>query len=341
MSAAISLTQTQIFTALIAVLNGMGLVGASGQAVPIIRGQVNRVPEPTGTDFVVLWPVARDRMAMNADAYSDNQIIGSIASNVLTVTAILVLNAGTATGVPNIGNVGTAVMSSVAVAFGAEAGITTIRCNSTTHYSVTFPDGTSLVGNTVGIQFTGGGLTFTITGVPQSADTFTITTGPGATIAPGQTLWGAGLPTSGVAVLRQISGTPGGIGTYALATSPNVSSETLSCGTIAAMQETEITIQADIHGLPGATGVAADNAARIATLFRDQFGVSAFQAQGIALAPLYTSDPREIPFDNAEQQVEERWVVDLCMQASVAITTSQQFADELSATTEAVFAADP
>jgi hypothetical protein len=252
LSATISLTQTQIFTALVSVLNTFGLVGSNGQPLMIVRGQINRVPEPKNTDFVVLWPVTRNRMAQNADAYADNQITGSIAANVLTVSAVL----------------------------------------------------------------------------------------RGAVVV-GQRLWGAGLSQNGVAILTQSSGRYGGVGTYTVAATPNVSSETLYCGTAAATQETEITIQADVHGIPGATGVAADNAARIATLFRDQFGVSAFIAQGVALAPLYTSDPREIPFDNAEQQVEERWVIDLCMQASVTITTGQQFADELSATAEAVFAAYP
>jgi hypothetical protein len=39
-----------------------------------------------------------------------------------------------------------------------------------------------------------------------------------------------------------------------------------------------------------------------------------------------------MPFDNGEQQVEERWVVDLCMQADVTITTTMQFADQLDIT---------
>ena len=54
------------------------------------------------------------------------------------------------------------------------------------------------------------------------------------------------------------------------------------------------------------------------------------------LAPLYTSTPRQMPFDNGEQQVEERWVIDLCMQANVTITTTMQFAPALTAITTAV-----
>jgi hypothetical protein len=252
MSATISLTQTQIFTALVAVLGTMGLTSTSGAPVPIIRGQINRVPEPAGTDFVVLWPISRNRMAMNLDTLTDNAVTASVTNGTMAVTAV-------STG----------------------------------------------------------------------------------SVVPGQIVWGAGLPNTGITILAQLSGTTGGIGTYSMAPSPNVTSGPLYCGTVAATMETEVTIQADVHGLPGATGMAADNVARIQTLFRDQFGVSAFTAQGVALAPLYTSDPRQIPFENAEQQTEERWTIDLTMQASVAITTPQQFADALKATAEAVSAAYP
>ena len=91
MSATISLTQTQIFTGLVSVLNGFGLAAAQpGVTVPIIRGQVNRVPEPNGQDFIVLWPVARDRLALNIETTMDTKITAAIASNVLTVTAVSV-----------------------------------------------------------------------------------------------------------------------------------------------------------------------------------------------------------------------------------------------------------
>jgi hypothetical protein len=170
----ISLTETQIFTALRSVLGAFGLAPSDPeQPVQIIRGQVNRVPEPARPDFVVLWPITRDRLAMNITTYD---------------------------GAPNP-------------------------------------------------------------------------------------------------------------------------------GTAAIMQETEVTIQADVHG-----PFSADNAARIQTLFRDQFAMDAFAASGLPLTPLYTSDPRQMPFDNGEQQVEERWTIDLCMQADVTITVPQQFAITLTGT---------
>lgn len=237
MSATVSLTQTQIFTALVGVLATFGLQSAQpGGSVAVIRGQVNRVPEPNGQDFVVLWPLARDRLAMNIDTYIDTSVHGSIAANVLTVTQV-----------------------------------TNGACQA------------------------------------------------------GQTLYAATI-TPGCQVVRQLTGPAGGAGTYSVTPTAPVSAGTIYCGTVTAMQETEVTIQADVHG-----PAAADNSARISTLFRDQIGVSAFLDTSFALSPLYTSDPKQIPFDNGEQQVEERWMIDLCMQANVGITVTAQFADQFHA----------
>lgn len=240
MSATVSLSQTQIFTALVSVLKMFGLRSAlDGQTVEIVRGQVNRVPEPSGQDFVVIWPIMRDRLAMNIDTALDTIIVGSIAANILTVTDV--------------------------------------------------------------------------------------TDGP---VAAGQTLYNiAGTITAGCQITRQLRGTTGGNGTYSVTPTAPVASGTIYCGTIANMQETEVTVQCDVHGPAG-----ADNAARIHTLFRDQFAVDAFDAQGFTLTPLYTSDPRQLAFDNGEQQVEERWVIDLCMQADVTITTTMQFMDTVTVT---------
>lgn len=256
MATTVSLTQTQIFTALVTVLGTFGLVTDADVAVPIVRGQVNRVPEPNGRDFIVLWPIMRDRLAMNIDIWDDAAMLASITSNVMTVTSVL--------------------------------------------------DGQ---------------------------------------VRPGRIIFGPGV-TSGARVIAQLTGTPGGIGTYSTTAAADVTSRKLAFGEMGAMQETEITVQADVHG-----PASADNAARLSTLFRDQFGIDAFREHGIGiglfhigidaiggtpLTPLYTSEPRQIPFDNGEQQVEERWVVDLCMQADVTISFSAQYADDLEVTTTPV-----
>ena len=247
MSASVSLTQTQIFTALVTVLGQFALISSIPNIpVPIIRGQVNRTPEPAQPDYVVLWPISRNRIAVNIDSWVDAQIVGSITSNVLAVSAVL---------------------QGVAAA--------------------------------------------------------------------GQSIYGAGV-TPGCQITRQLTGPAGGVGTYSVTPTAPVSSETLYVGTLTSMQETEVTIQADVHG-PN----SADNSIRISTLFRDQFAVSAFAVTGIALSPLYTSNPRQMPFDNGEQQVEERWIIDLCMQANIGITVTQQFADALNVTITSVEAAYP
>ena len=249
MSGSLSLTETQVFTALRSVLLTMPLTTAAGTAMPIVRGLVNRVPEPAGTDFIVMWPISRDRLSMNVDTLADNTITGSITSNVLTVTAV----------------------------------------------------GSSVV-------------------------------------AVGFPLYGATIAT-GCTILSQLTGTPGGIGTYSVSTTPDVSSEPLYCGTKAVLVPTEVTIQLDVHSPP--SGRAGDNAHVIEALMRDQFAVDAFLNQGVDVMTLYTSEPRQLQFDNAEDQTEERWSIDCCLQANPIVTITQQFADELAVSTEIVEVVSP
>jgi hypothetical protein len=68
----------------------MGLVSAATPQVPIpiIRGQVNRVPEPAQPDYVIMWPLMRGRLATNSDSWVDSYCTGFITNNVLTVTAV-------------------------------------------------------------------------------------------------------------------------------------------------------------------------------------------------------------------------------------------------------------
>jgi hypothetical protein len=93
---------------------------------------------------------------------------------------------------------------------------------------------------------------------------------------------------------------------------------------------TQITVQCDVHG-PAST----DNAQILFTLFRSENATQAFAATGFSLAPLYASDPVQLPFFNSEDQYEDRWTVDLVMQASPVVTASQDFASTLKVTLEA------
>jgi hypothetical protein len=84
----------------------------------------------------------------------------------------------------------------------------------------------------------------------------------------------------------------------------------------------QLTVQLDIHG-PS----SADNAQMISTLLRDEYACIQFAATGFDVQPLYAEDPRETPFENAEQQTEWRWTVDVVLQTNPITTTQQDFAD--------------
>lgn len=199
--------------------------------IEVVQGQDNRVPEPEGVDFVVMWAINRNRLSTNVDAAEDVIFTASIAATALTVAAV------------NFGE------------------------------------------------------------LEQGLSVF------GANLAVNTTL-GA-----------QISGTPGGIGIYNITPSQNISSQVMAAGFVDILQPTEIIIQLDVHG-----PASPDNAQIISTLFRDTYGVDAVQAINPNVTPLFTSDPRQIPFNNAEQQLETRWVVEVHLQVNQSIIVPQQFA---------------
>lgn len=89
----------------------------------------------------------------------------------------------------------------------------------------------------------------------------------------------------------------------------------------------QYTVQLDIHG-----PASSDNAHIIGTLFRSEVAVQHFKDADVDASPLFNTDPRQVPFTNGEQQVEDRWTMDLTMQVNSVITTEQQFADALDIT---------
>ena len=64
------------------------LVSILPPAVEVVQGQDNRVPEPVGSDFVVITPMARTRLSTNVDTYADVQFTGSISGATLNVTLV-------------------------------------------------------------------------------------------------------------------------------------------------------------------------------------------------------------------------------------------------------------
>jgi hypothetical protein len=216
--------------------------------VKATQGQVNRVPEPKDVDFVTMWPINNPRLATTVDTYVDCVFTGSIAGDVLTVTA-------------------------------------------------------------VNPAFSG-------------------------LITPRAAVFGTGV-TVGTRVIAQLSGTTGGIGTYSLTGAQTVGSRTMAAGVKQLMESTEAVMQVDVHG-PNAW----DNAQTIANVFRDGSGVNAFNLEWEALfnnydyllSPLYCEDPRQLPFTNDQDQVEDRWTIIMHIQAKQTITLPQQFADALAVT---------
>jgi len=102
------------------------------------------------------------------------------------------------------------------------------------------------------------------------------------------------------------------------------------------LQPTEVVFQLDVHGPE-----SADNAQIITTLFRDSYATTAFAASGFDVAPLYADDPRQVPFINAEQQFETRWIVEAFLQANQVVTVPQDSANIVSVTPVSVDATYP
>lgn len=149
----------------------------------------------------------------------------------------------------------------------------------------------------------------------------------------GSGVFGTGV-TTGTKVVAQLSGTPGGIGTYTITPSQTVASRTLSAGVATLEQDTNFLVQLDVHG-PN----SGDYSQAISTILRDQVGVDYFAAANVAqgldpniICPFYADDPRQGPFINEAQQYENRYIVEVRLQANQTLKVPLQFADALEIT---------
>lgn len=202
----------------------------------VILGQVNRVPEPRSPDFMVYWPLRRERLTTNILSYMDAIAVGSIVGTVLTVTEII--------------------------------------------KGVLLPD--------------------------------TLLTDEDLTISANTT------------IISQLTGTTGGIGTYRVSASQTVVSTEIRAGVRFDTSPQQLVFQVDVHG-PSSW----DNTQIFSNLFRSIYGVDALAASGLELAPLFCNEPKQLPFINAEDQVEDRWVIEATLQFNPVVSTPQQFADVL------------
>jgi hypothetical protein len=166
-------------------------------------------------------------------------------------------------------------------------------------------------------------------------NTLTVTAVEFGTIGFGQIVFGVGV--SALTRIIALGTGTGGVGTYSLSSAQTVSSRPMASGSGNVMQPVMSSVQLDVYG-PN----SGDNAQTISTLFRDRFAVDAFAASGYDVTPLFVSDPRQLPYSNENQQVENRWVIDAQMQANQAVSgIPQQFADQLVVTVTDVQAAYP
>jgi hypothetical protein len=152
----------------------------------------------------------------------------------------------------------------------------------------------------------------------------------------GATLFGIGV-ASGTIISSFGTGT-GGTGTYTLSVDQGtIAAEKMASGEEQILQPIAQAIQCDVHG-PN----SAEYSQRISTLFRDSYACEFFAVAAPNIAPLFTDDPKLIPYDNENQQIEIRWAVSCTMQINELLAgIPQEFADQLEVTTIEVEAEYP
>lgn len=156
-----------------------------------------------------------------------------------------------------------------------------------------------------------------------AGSTLTVTAIGGGTLLNGNPLNGMGI-SDGTAITGFLTGT-GGVGTYSVAPSQTVAQQAIYAGLRGAMADTEIIVQLDAHGEN-----SADYAQAMMTLLRDEYATQWFADNAKpGIVPLYASDPRQVPFIEAEDQYEKRWIVEAHLEAQITVSVMQQFADSL------------
>jgi hypothetical protein len=157
-----------------------------------------------------------------------------------------------------------------------------------------------------------------------AGSTLTVTNISLGAITAGAQLLGNNLAAN--TVVTALGTGTGGVGTYTVSPSQTLASQTIAAGVEYLLQPIKFTAQLDVHG-----PASADNTQIITTLFRDDYAVEQFASSGFDVTPLYHSEPHQMPFENGEQQIEGRWVVDVVMQCNPVVTVPQQFASALTA----------
>lgn len=163
---------------------------------------------------------------------------------------------------------------------------------------------------------------FTFTGTAGAVgNLLTVSAAATGALNIGDLIGGANVPY-GTTVTAFGTGT-GGVGTYTLSTLGGFASTavTVTDGAKQSEQDTRVDMQIDCYG-PN----AADWAAMISTLFRDDYGVNALAPN---CAPLYIDNGMQAPLIDGEQQYEQRIVMQAVLQYNPVTSSAQQFASSV------------
>lgn len=149
-----------------------------------------------------------------------------------------------------------------------------------------------------------------------TVNTLTVTGVTTGTLALGAAVFGAGITPGSLTISAQVSGAAGGIGVYTLA-GPlvTIASEAMNASALTKAIEREWVFQVDVHG-----PASSNNAAIIATAMTGDFAVQNFKATNPLIGPLYAGEPQFAPWQNAEQQWEDRWIIEAHLQANQTVS---------------------
>jgi hypothetical protein len=170
----------------------------------------------------------------------------------------------------------------------------------------------------------------TITAVNQNT--------PNAELEIGSTIFSGAIP--GGLQITAINSGSGQIGTYTLNGSGTVGSGVISAGVMTIQMNAKVDVQLDFHA---ADPTSADLANTVSTLMRDQFAADQFanQSPNFGVVPLYADDARQAPFQNDQQQIEWRWIVEASLQANIVVSVPLEFADSVSVAIKSALALFP
>lgn len=113
-----SITQSNVQAALRSFL-----LAVLPDGVDVIAAQDNRVPEPDGTEFVVMTPIRFERLRTNIDTAEDVKFTGSITAANMTVTAMAAGSGDISVGATVFGTGVAAITVVVSQTSGAAGGV--------------------------------------------------------------------------------------------------------------------------------------------------------------------------------------------------------------------------